>query len=568
MASFPVLYSSVLSYERWGQHVAHIVGGISGTYLWPKSTWYDEGTLWAYGPGRVFMCTQSGTSGASDPSINSDTQTRYVANDIMHSNSVTWGSAVFVDVTGYAPLGWDACVGSTYTLLEFPYPSMISPTVRSCFQGGGSRKVFIDSESTIVTGYSTLGGILNQYAGLHLHRKWDVTSEVHNTSDMWSNAAMSNDGEFVEYVSVDRESPTYAKKRGAKFDITVAGAARGYAHVEGMDIYLRVGITFGNFTGRNICNMWFEDCVWYITGHLTCTWSAITGGFAELGVAVDVVFSHCELLIDTETTALREMRGRWSFEKTSLSSTSVESVFSFSYGFFEIDFKGCDFSGCNPAAPLFGLRTATAGGTIRLEECKGVSRASLPDNSSPSISRYVVEVSGGWLDGEYDPFRLLRISDLFTMERTRETYRYSAPKQFDMRRVSDRYATAAHMAPKQEFARLNDYQIAVPAGAQELCIFLLLPDGDDPDAQELWGDVSYPGTGHTVGILSSLDEGTTVVLGGSSAAWEAPAGYVAKEWRILLNVEEPGYVLITMYCAWASKVFYVCPGLRSRILES
>jgi hypothetical protein len=302
-------------------------------------------------------------------------------------------------------------------------------------------------------------------------------------------------------------------------------------------------------------NLWFENCDWNVSGHITCDWNVSDTGFAATGDDIDVVFSMCRVDLAYTDTAFRDMRGRWSFEGTTITQVGSHPFMHFSRGYFEIDFKGCDLSGIPTEAILFDLFRVTASGGITMEECTGFSRSQLPDISKMPYSRYTIDVVGGTMDGEYDPFRYLRISDMYIRERVRDVYRYSSPKYIGVHRVSDRCETSRYMSPKQEFAVVTDFQIPVTSGLQKLTMYLLLPE--EPDRDSLWVDISYPGEGSNVGFSSSRE---VDMLSLSAVDWVGGDG-VPYEFSFFVNAGSGGNVLISLYAAWPDKVFYVCPNI-------
>jgi len=553
--AFPVLYSTVLAYDRWGQYAEGESGGINASHFWPFSTYVPVGTLLPYGPGAVFIVVSAGVSGATTPSLPFPAAFRIAANETL-GTPIAWGDAMIVDATGYIPSGWDVCVGTAQQLLQVNNPTALGRIVGPCFQGS-NKKVFIDSESTIASTQGTLGqGFNGTFRGLHLHRLWEVDSESMSANQISRNAAMSPSNDFIEYVSVDRLSPTAEKKQGAVYEILVSGPARGYGYVDGMVIQVGAFLTFGNFPGRNIMNLWFENCIWEISGFLTCDWTGtVSNEYANFGDDIDIVFSSCSVVVSYEDSAFRHMRGRWSFEGTKIAQPGLYPLMHFSTGYFEIDFKGCDLSEVNPEARLFDLSKASAGGSITLEECRGFSLAQLPNIDTLPYSRYTIDVVGGVMDGEHDIFRYIRISDLYVRERVRDVYRYSSPKYIGGCRVSDKCVTSKYMSPRQEFSVVTDFQIPVLSGTQKLTMYLMLPEV--PDRDSLWVDISYPGEGVDVGFSSSRE---VDMISLSSAVWVGGEG-TPYELSFIIDAGDRGNVLVSLYAAWPDKVFYVCPNI-------
>jgi len=562
MPAFPALFSTVVSHQRWGAPLAELFpDGVSVTYgfFMPLNTHYEEGTLWPYGPGRVLQCTQSGVSGGSVLSLSHPNDYRFATSDAPQSNEVTWGTAKFIDVTGYTPLGWDVCIGNSYTLMEVTNPNAISSFQfwRICFQGSSANCVLVDSESVYLNSAQS-SQINGSFPGLHMNRRWQSPNEVYNPSNMWTQVAMAAPGDCIEMVSVDRHSPTFDKKFGAVYRINHTGPAQGYAYIDGFIVEVRAALFFSSGTqGRNVANLWFEDCVMEVyDAPVYCT--------SQTPALISVVFSRSTInmygLGSTFTLA-----GYFSFEKVVFTSEAPRPTFYLHNTYFAIDFKGCDFSGLPQQQTFVQCRSTTGGGKIRVEECRGLTTAMLPDNLIFSKGVWSVEIIGGELDGVRDAFREIKITDTYTKYRVREVYRRSSARQLDNSSVSDRYTTTSFLKAKSVFADVFEAQILVGVGAHEVSLHMLLPVGVSFSPEELWMDISYPSdTEGRTAIMSSLDDNPQFSLEESGAEWEAPAGYIAMAYKFTCAISFKGNILATLSCAKPNVTFYVCPSPVSR----
>lgn len=428
-----------------------------------------------YHQGRWYLCTVGGTTGNS---INpTHVNYRYVTSDTFTPTVYTTGSASFVDITGRADYGWDACVPNNAVLFQVSGPNLTSDYQRkSTLMATEIHKIFMCHESTIVS-------------DLHLNRMWDVGAEVYNPGGAWAEPAMDPSGMFIEVVSVDRNTdlPTH----GAKWNCTSAGEWDGYARLSGFDILVtntqRVG---GGW--RCVANLWFDSCNIYFdyTG-LECVNYRNFNNYDSSLIAL--TFTDCHISLMNEADFL--LCGFHRFENTVFVSNNTSPFIRPLRAFSEIDFKGCDFSGCSPTVPLVDVSTSYFDCSITLEGCTGLTSAMLDCFRDYINGNLTITLSGCEIDGVKDVLATKVLTDRHEENESFATYRVNSSPDAYGRKVSYRFDTRQYLMPPDIFTELTKLVVPVSSdGLYEVEVFLLLPENEDFTTSELWGICSYPGT--------------------------------------------------------------------------
>lgn len=436
-----------------------------------RSTAYSVGNYVLGTANSVLRCVQAGTTASGSWQI---TNYALTPDDTTFPTN-TDGSVIWRDVTGNSFYGWAAAVRD---ITRLQYSSVVSGGATARPALIGSRKVLVDSNSS----FTSVG---------RFFRKYENVAEFTGAYG-YTDVGLDHPNNYVEFVSVDRASPSYAYLRGA--DWTLTNYISGQAYIRGFDIVVSGPVLLNQdyqLNTRNLCLVWFSDCTLDLTaGRFTAKEHAriVVDQTAEGPAQILVTFENTPISLGNGNYI--ELSGKHVYDGVTFSRSDRAVTFPAAQTYAVPEFIGCTFSGM-PAYPLFDLRQIGYR-RIRMEQCVGLVDAHLPSHFDYDVRPYVLEVIGGALNAVIDPLRYLVRSNKHQLTKQATYYRVSGAVDAAGVRHAHEVVTSPLLSPGKDVAEVFRTMVTVPdPGYYRVSVKCALPTGSNPTAAELWCDTVY-----------------------------------------------------------------------------
>ena len=510
--------------------------------------------------GRFLQCVTAGTSGTTD-NFNIGQYSAYPSEVTERGSTVRWR-----DITG--SLGWNTAFRSPSMLFS---TSSLRPTAQLFYYGylAGRHTINVDRQS-----------VISEIPRFYVHYV-DVPYTYVNISPPYTTGLgfpVAWEYSYVRSMDVNSGQPS----AGATWNMS--SYISGHVVFEGFTVNILGDFAFGHQSSWNTilttlvklrnCTTTISSGSVYssdIQTYSTTTPNSVGGRREELHVdGGSIAFGTGSTMYFGIPRVV--MRGVTISRSDTLTTFRSGPRFSAAGQFTYLNTRACsyEFLSCN----LSGLPQNTAMFDLRdlgykqvlLKHCQGMTSAMLHAPYDYRLRPYLIEITGGYVDGVLDRLRYMRLSHAYRLMRDTATYRTLGATDQEGYPMSLQVNTSPFLQPISDFEHIHRILASVPsAGYYKVSLHLAVPGGDLPSSKELWADVCFGSTTYDTSLPSSsvtspvVTDRDTPAFSYTADSWTIPPGFTAVKLEAIGYASTRGLVLVNIFCGKPNYTFYICP---------